>query len=78
MALNKELLRYFMAKHKDTTATLSEKLDMGTASFNNRMNGTTRSRFTIEQAQKIRELYHLTDQELLAVFFAEEDSNDDR
>lgn len=72
MALNRELLRYYIAKHNDTAKQLAEKIGVSTASMTAKMQERGTRCFDIREVQKIRKLYQLTDSEVIEIFFADD------
>ena len=67
--MNKELLRYFMAKHGDTNNSLAEVLGISTVSVSSKMNekGTE---FKQGEIAKIKDRYNLSADQVESIFFA--------
>lgn len=67
--MNKELLRYFMARHGDTSGDLAEVLGISTASVSAKMNekGTE---FKQGEIAKIKDRYGLSAEQVESIFFA--------
>lgn len=67
--LNKELLKWHIAKHKETIAILAEAMDMSRASLNAKING--RTSITLGELQFLVKRYSLTDKEIFDLFFSD-------
>ncbi len=67
--MNKKLLRSKMVLHDDTNATLATALGITPQSLSLKMNETNGGEFTQNEIACIRERYHLTDEEVIAIFF---------
>ena len=66
--MNKQKLRSLMALHGDTNKTLAERLGISEKSFSNKINENG-SQFLQSEIAKIKELYGLSDSDVVAIFF---------
>ena len=66
--VNKQLLRSKMALFGDTVATLSSKIGTSTASLSLKING--KSDFRQSEIDKIKNIYYLSAEEIVNIFFA--------
>lgn len=73
--MNKQLLRSKMALFGDTVATLSSKIGTSTASLSLKMNG--KSDFRQSEIDKIKNIYYLSADEIVNIFFATQVSHKD-
>ena len=69
--MNKALLKSKMALYSDTGRTLAEALEIAEPTFSAKLNGYNGAEFTQKEIAAIRERYKLTDEEIVAIFFAE-------
>jgi hypothetical protein len=68
--LDSNLLKYHMKKNGDTQKTLAEELGISLSCFNAKVNNNG-SEFTRSEITTIARRYHLTDDELIEIFFAD-------
>lgn len=68
--MNKKLLRSEMVLHDDTNATLAEALGITPQSLSSKMNETNGAEFTQGEITIIRKRYALSDDRVIAIFFA--------
>lgn len=66
--MNKELLKYHMAKHGDTAADLASCLGISRVSLSKKMNGND-AEFKQREIQMIAGRYSLDSQEITNIFF---------
>lgn len=65
--MNSNLLKSKMVLHGDNITTLADKLDVSRQTLSLKIDGI--SDFKLSEVKKIRLMYHLTDEEMLEVFF---------
>lgn len=65
--MNTNLLKSKMVLHGDNITTLADKLDVSRQTLSLKIDGI--SDFKLSEVKKIRLMYHLTDEEMLEVFF---------
>lgn len=68
--MDKKLLESKMKLHGDTNASLSKYIGISPQSFSAKKNETHGAEFTAGEIEKIIEKYHLTADEIKAIFFA--------
>lgn len=68
--MNKKLLRSEMVLHDDTNSTLAEALGITPQSLSSKMNETNGAEFTQGEITIIRKRYTLSDERVIAIFFA--------
>ena len=66
--MNKELMRYYLAKAGKTEQTVAEALGISRKSVNNKINGKTE--FTAREIRKIAEYLELGAKEICDIFFS--------
>lgn len=69
--VQKNLLVSKMKMYGDTQTTLASAIGCSLSRLNAKINGTDGADFTKKEMEIIRIRYHLTDQEFLDIFFAE-------
>lgn len=67
---NKELLKSKMALHGDTVLSLAEKLGLSRVYLNQLINNTGGREFGQSQIKAIIDIYNLTPDEVIQIFFA--------
>ena len=67
--MNKELLRYYMARNGMNADALSQSIGIDAGTFSRKCNG--HSDFTHSEILKIAKILALTDTEIIDIFFAE-------
>lgn len=67
--LNKNLFVSKMKLYGDTQEGLAAYLGLSTQRVNAKINGTGGAEFTQGEIGKIKEIYNLTDEEVVAIFF---------
>lgn len=68
--MNKNLLVSKMKLHGDTNAMLASAIGISPQRFSAKLNEYQGAEFTQGEILKIRERYHLTDDEVVNIFFA--------
>ena len=69
--MNKKLLKSEMVLHDDTNATLAAALGITPQSLSAKINETNGAEFNQGEIRKIRERYHLPDEKVINIFFAQ-------
>lgn len=68
--MNKNLLRAKMAEFGDTYKSLAEYLGIAPSTLAKKVNEYKGTQFTQEEISRMKNLYKLTDSEVVAIFFA--------
>lgn len=69
--MNKKLLRSEMVLHDDTNTTLAAALGISPQALSMKMNETNGAEFVQGEINIIRIRYNLTDEKVIAIFFAD-------
>lgn len=67
--MNKPLLASFMVKNQDTQESLASAMGISLSRFNAKINERDGAAFTQSEMQFIIDRYHLTDEDVMHVFF---------
>jgi hypothetical protein len=67
--MGRRLLKSKMALYDDTQRTLSEYLEITKSTFSNKFNRRNGADFNRDEIEKMIGRYHLTGEEVLAIFF---------
>ena len=65
--VNRELVKYYIARNKETMETLAKALGVTRASLSRKL--TAELPLTLHEVQLIADRYHLTHEEIIEAFF---------